>query len=68
VLVVLAFIAIQVLFLVLLFLVFALLNRPQRVEVTNWDEQNAYAPGYNDLFDIRHQGYWPDHPVYHNEE
>jgi hypothetical protein len=69
--VVLAFIAVQLLFLAL---VFALLNRPQRVEVTNWDEERAddcsyhYAPDYNDIFDMRHQGYWPDHPAYNNHD
>jgi hypothetical protein len=59
--VVLAFIAVQVLFLALLFLVFALLSR-QRVEVTNWDEAvlpgGGVVPDPDDVFDPAHQECW----------
>jgi lysylphosphatidylglycerol synthetase-like protein (DUF2156 family) len=62
---VLAFIAVQLLFLAFLFLVFVLMSR-QRVEVTNWDENEDYVPDWDDVFDPAHQAFWGDHPVYHD--
>jgi hypothetical protein len=61
--VVLAFIAVQVLFLALLFLVFALLSR-QRVEVTNWDDLMSEANNPNNPVYQIYPDY--DHPVYPN--